>query len=548
MGEPQSSHLAPDSGDLAGGASVRDAHLTPSHGNPSQGAPGPTLDDLFRRTALRNGLGLAVTSLGVRDPAGMISFAQAENIVSNVAMRLRDLGLPVGATVAVQLSNRMEAPLLLLGILRAGMVAALLPLLWRRNEMIEALGQCSARALIVDAAHVDDGGHFALEAAAEAFSIRHVCGLNAPEHGAALADGIMPLDELFTASGMPVEAPLHAAANPAAGHQAAIITFESMAGGLRPVARSHAQIIAGGLAVFLEAGMAPGAQIASTIAPMSFAGLCCGLMPWLLSGGALMLAQPDDPAALIDDIVSSEAAVAVLPGPLALSAAAALARAESEHRTHKLRQVVALWRQPEQVAGSADWNHPRASLIDVQAFGEAGLLAGTRTAAGQACLILPGQQNAPRFKPKAVQLGEAVVSPRGTLVLRGPMVAAEAYAQDAAPMNQPRLPIGCVDTGYRARVDARSGGLIISAPPPGLIAIGGCRMFSQSLQRLARDLAGQVECEVDLTALPDRTNGHRLIGRSIKAAELRILLQDSGFNVLINEAFRERRSSPPQAV
>jgi len=61
-----------------------------------------------------------------------------------------------------------------------------------------------------------------------------------------------------------------------------------------PVARSHAELLAGGLAVLLEGGIAQDAVIQSTLAPSSFAGLCLPLVPWLLCGGTLVLHHPFD--------------------------------------------------------------------------------------------------------------------------------------------------------------------------------------------------------------------------------------------------------------
>ena len=62
-----------------------------------------------------------------------------------VAARLRSFGLPTDAVVAMQLPNTVDSIVALLGILRAGMIAAPLPLLWRRRDMVDALSRASAR-------------------------------------------------------------------------------------------------------------------------------------------------------------------------------------------------------------------------------------------------------------------------------------------------------------------------------------------------------------------------------------------------------------------
>ena len=54
-------------------------------------------------------------------------------MISAIAARLRALGLHTDAVVGVQLPNTVESVLTILGVLRAGMIAAPLPLLWRRG-------------------------------------------------------------------------------------------------------------------------------------------------------------------------------------------------------------------------------------------------------------------------------------------------------------------------------------------------------------------------------------------------------------------------------
>ena len=57
---------------------------------------------------------------------------------------------------------------------------------------------------------------------------------------------------------------------------------------------------------------------------------------------------------------------------------------------------------------------------------------------------------------------------------------------------------------------ASTGAIYITAPPSGIMAVGGYRFLAQDLQEWARRL-GQGAL---LTALPDRLSGHRLAGRA----------------------------------
>jgi hypothetical protein len=204
-----------------------------------------------------------------------------------------------------------------------------------------------------------------------------------------------------------------------------------------------------------------------------------------------------------------------------------------------LRNVIGLWRAPEQVAASAAWTAEHDNLTDVYLFGEAGLFGARRGADGAPAPILPGPHSAPRAMPGSSIAGEILLTPRGTLGLRGPMVAVQAYAPPPSDSLVAQPPRDFVDTDYAARLDRSTGAICITAPPSGIMAVGGYRFLSQDLQEWARRL-GQGAL---LTALPDRLCGHRLAGRAQDNARAREALSELGLNPLMVEAFRDRVSS-----
>ena len=264
--------------------------LGTTHGEPASGAAQPqqggsrvTIDEIFRRIAQRRPEALALADAPNRktftDGAPRrLTFAQADRMVSAIAGRLRKMELPTDSIVGIQLPNIVENILAILGVMRAGMIAAPLPLLWRRADAVAALTRVGAKALIT-CGHVGGVNHcqLAMRVAADVFSIRYVCGF-----GADLPDGVVPFDDLFTAEKLdPVPAlDRERASNPAA-HLAAI-TFDVGETGIVPVARSHLQLLAGGLGVLLESRLVQDATMLSTLAPSSFAGICLTLLPWLL--------------------------------------------------------------------------------------------------------------------------------------------------------------------------------------------------------------------------------------------------------------------------
>jgi len=133
-----------------------------------------------------------------------------------------------------------------------------------------------------------------------------------------------------------------------------------------------------------------------------------------------------------------------------------------------------------------------------------------------------------------------VLTPKGTLGLRGPMVAIAAYAPPPPPKDSliPQALRDYVDTEYAARLERGTGELFITAPPTGIMAVGGYRFLSSDLQEWGRRL-GQGAL---LTALPDRLSGHRLAGRAQDNARARDAHSELGLNPLMVEAFRDRSS------
>ena len=112
-----------------------------------------TLDDLFRRAAAAWPDALALVDPPDRPsftdgPVRRLTYAEADRAISALAARLRGFGLPTDSVVAIQLPNTVESVIALLAVMRAGLIAAPLPLLWRHADAAAALSRVAARALI----------------------------------------------------------------------------------------------------------------------------------------------------------------------------------------------------------------------------------------------------------------------------------------------------------------------------------------------------------------------------------------------------------------
>jgi len=502
---------------------VTDTTDTPDS-NGSMPDRSPTLYDLFARTAERTPDALALADPPNKrritgDEPVELTYAQAEIAVASLSSQFIRSGLPAGSIVAVQLANTVEFPLTLLAAWRAGLVVALLPQLWRQAELAEALNRIGARAIVTTGRiELIDHADLAMHAAAEAFSIRHVMGF-----GSDLPDGMTPLDwrqrEAF-APNLSINA-----------RKAAIASFDITKAGMTAVPRSHVNLIAGGLAIFMESALPPGAQIVTTALLSSFAGLASSIVLWLLTGGALRLHHPFDPQVLAEQIRAGECDTLIAPAELALRAQSALIDAQPS-----LRHVIGLWRTPERVASSPEWKTASAKLTDVYLFSEMGLLALNRQDDGTPA---PMTLTAAKSHQDTSRAGELLLTPKGTLGLRGPMVALAAYRpphKTETSLLPPEMPPDYVDTGYPAKRTGQDGEIMLTGTPAGIANVGGYRFREDDLEQWARRLApGTV-----MMALPDPLNGFRLAGRSNENARARGALAELGLNPLMTEAFRQR--------
>ena len=260
-------------------------------------------------------------------------------------------------------------------------------------------------------------------------------------------------------------------------------------------------------------------------------------MVWLLSGGTLALHHPFDGEVLEQQINEDGCDTLVAPAQLALR----LAEIDMPSRL----PTPAPGDRPLARAGTGRIeSRPGPSrtptLTDVYLFGEAGLFGARRGADGAPAPILPGPHGAPREVAGLVDRRRNPDHAQGNAGLArtdgdGRGLRAAATTGDSLVAQPPR---DYVDTEYAARLDRSTGAICITAPPSGIMAVGGYRFLSQDLQEWAKRL-GQGAL---LTALPDRLSGYRLAGRAQDNARAREALAELGLNPLMVEAFRDRTS------
>jgi hypothetical protein len=450
-----------------------------------------TLDDVFRRAlARRPGTvalidppnAAAITGAAPR----RLTYAQADRVIDAIAARLRHLGLQTDQVVGLQMANTIDAVVTLLGILRAGLIAMPLPLLWRQAECIAALDRVNARALIVSARiGAVDHCELAMNVAAEVFQIRQVGGF-----GPGLADGVIGFDDLYDEGATATPPEITRSINPAA--HVAIITWDAGADGPVPVARSHFEILAAGAAVTLESRIEPTAVILSSLTLPSLAGLALGIMPWLLVGGTLALHHPFDDQVFLAQCRAERAASVIVPSLLAqrLGKSGALSRRDG------IKTLVAAWRAPDEMASSPDWGDLAISLVDVAVFGESALFATRRSGAGVSTPLRLGPVTTPHRAQDALQVVELARTPAGTIAVRGTQVPRFPVPLGLDAMAKPAFPVdsdGFADTGYACTVDPETQALSITGGGAGAARYRGAR---RALVTAERNGTGEVPRDV----------------------------------------------------
>jgi hypothetical protein len=422
-----------------------------------------TLDDLFRAALAQRPDHVALIDPPHREAftsgaPRRLTYAQADRAVSAIAVRLRQDGLARDEVVALQMPNTVEAVLALLGVLRVGLIASPLPLLWREADCTAAIAAAGARALItMGRVGATDHGALATAVAAQAPTIEHLYAFGTADDGATSLDDTLAHDDAT----LPVATMAHPESEPGAYAHVAVVTWEVTAAGLVPVARSHAEVVMTGLEPMLEGRFERKATILSSLCLGSAAALAVTLVPWLLSHATLALHHPFNPLGMRQQILDLRCQTVIVPGSLAVRAAEAGMFAECE-----VRQVIALWRNPERLVAGASWRPAWPGLIDIVAFGEAGLMATSRTPDGRPAGLIPGPTR--RTADKGPLLIEAARTREGTLALRGPMVPRFPFPPGSAPAMPAAVGAnGFLDTHYPCR--AAGDALTVTGPPVGVV-------------------------------------------------------------------------------
>lgn len=374
-----------------------------------------TLDALFKRNLARAPDRLALCDTSDRmfwsnRPAFRLSYKACEEIIAALASRFLELGLRQGSVVALEMPNCAEAMLTILACGRAGLVPAMLPLLWRAGDVSRTLEPLAAKALItVTRAGEESPADFLRYAAAELFTIRYVLAF-----GADAPDGVMSLDDCL--NGQTSREARFPPPQDSPADQPALVTFATHQSGHVPIVRSHNHCVCAGLVNVLEANLDPGDVIASAVMPASLAALSASLFAWLLTGGTLMLHQPFDLDVFDQAIEQDKVQRIIVPGALLADLVPRLT--QMSHRM--LRTVTGIHADGTRDPTSQPLES-KLDIVDVISFDEFGVAARRRQNGMRVALPV-----GPIYHPAGTDAGPMLLETRlggdGTVLVRGPQV------------------------------------------------------------------------------------------------------------------------------
>ncbi len=422
-----------------------------------------TLDEILAHNAERNGDADALVRPGRDAPQ---SWREVDESVSALASVFGGWRLGEDAVVGVQLGSSAEAAIACLALWRAGLTAVMLPLAWRRREIVNALAPLGASAVLTWTTGAGAAlGEDACEIAAGLDTIRYVgCfGPGAPDGATPLDDVLGLAGERFARENRPKDAADHVA----------LVTFDA---GRTPVARSHNELLAATLMPLAASRLSSQSALVSTLDLASLAGLSTGLGPWLASCCVAAFHQPTGTQAMASLIRDAEASHLVLPGRLAARLAG-----DGAFDPNALSAVTLVWRAPDGRAAQVDLG-AAAVTVDVTVLGELGVYAAARSSSGRFAQLPLGPAGPDGFPP----LVELAIGQDGRLAVRGPVCPSASWpAADGAPQIAFDAD-GFADTGLSGFGDRAAGRVSLGGRRRGVLQVGGLALSSPDVDEAYR--------------------------------------------------------------
>lgn len=496
-------------------SSVRFEYAEPDMNKETSSGPadsgGMTADALLYRAALRFPAKLAYADPPNRAAFGLgdarrFTFSQADAAANTIAARFAQAGLRAGDKVALRLPNIVELPLVIAGAWRAGLLPICLPMMWRLDELHHALPRIDPAA-IVTAGRFGDHNHSATmrEASAHHIAIRHIFGT-----GPGLADGVVPIDDWFSAT--PQETEQESAQMPAAEDKPAAMTWAASIRGPFPVPRTHKELVAVGAFAAGELSLTDGDVMLATYPMTSIACLGGQMVAALHAGASLILHQPFGYDTFLAQLREFGVTYTAVPGAVI---EAMRDRGDMEGGGIALTRIGRISPWPHLAARRQAETGGPLPVYDIHNIGELALiierapaapglpLGKLRLADGTPCLETRVRGSVSGEGGENRQLSGALLL-RGAIVPSGPLDGAGALAEDMLRSDAQ----GFLNSHFHCTVVETSAGRFVCERDPVLIYHGGVAMCVEELDAAYASFPGILDAAA--LAIEDELMGDRI--------------------------------------
>jgi len=405
---------------------------------PSTALKRVTLDQMLRHNAHRQGDCLALIDAPDRPlwadggPRRM-TWSQVDAATSAVASRFFEMGLPSEAIVCVQGLNISDTLIGILGCIRAGLVAVVMPVAFDAGRIMAVAERLNAKA-ILSARKMGPEQPLRMLRHLSAESVADVRFVGA--FGVDLPGGIVSFEDCLSFPRHGAVTRLSRLANPE--DKLAIVTLDDGPDCIFAVARTHSEWIEAASLVVDGLALSRNARLLSTMTPASLAGLASGMVSWLVSGCRLVLHQPFDATVFGVQLARHDITHVVLPDPVLQAAIVDRLLAEGT-----LRTVAGLTREPHRSVVLPRTTYDARYFA---AIGEVGILPLDMLPDGR--LKLPSRLYHANGDGKEPTV-ETMVDQGGVLGLRGTQIPLVATGM-GGDVSYPVSPDGWVTTYYPA--------------------------------------------------------------------------------------------------
>ena len=398
----------------------------------------PTLDQMLRLSAQRGGDMLALVDapdrpLWADGAPRRLTWNQVDAAVSAVAGRFFEMGLPSEALVCVQGLNVTDTLIALLGCIRAGLVAVIVPIDFSPAEIVGVAERLNAKAILAarrmgDIQSLRPLRHLVDESIAD---IRFIGAF-----GADLPGGTVSFEDCIGYPRTGVITRLSRRERPE--DSLAIMTIDRGLDGDFAVARTHREWHAASSVLVAELGLSRTSRLLCPMAPSGLAGLAGGLVSWLSTGCQLILHQAFDATVFAVQMTMHGVTHALLP-----DAVLRAGLTDGLFDSRKLEKVAGLARAPHAAVVPANAPCPaphfavlgEIGIVPMRALDNGGFGLEV-TVASQEDAILP--------------LVEAGIEESGYLALRGQQVPGVGFDVSEREASYPVGAEGWVSTSYPA--------------------------------------------------------------------------------------------------